>query len=157
MKLNDASQANGVLEFWVDGTLDAQRSGLDFAGSYDAFGINALLLDVLGLYENLRPHVSLKLVDDNPVIQGEPTRLRQVFHNLLQNAIDAQADSATPAYDIAVEIRGSELALSIGDRGSGFPEDMIRRAFEHTATFQRMRRRPTTTSAVSQLPLCAPS
>ena len=47
------------------------------------------------------PHVSLKLVDDNPVIQGEPTRLRQVFHNLLQNAIDAQADSATPAYDIA--------------------------------------------------------
>ena len=45
MKLNDASQANGVLEFWVDGTLDAQRSGLDFAGSYDAFGINALLLE----------------------------------------------------------------------------------------------------------------
>ena len=27
------------------------------------------------------------------VIQGEPTRLRQVFHNLLQNAIDAQSDA----------------------------------------------------------------
>ena len=103
-------------------------------GRMQPVDINALLLDVLGLYENLRPHVSLKLVDDNPVIQGEPTRLRQVFHNLLQNAIDAQADSATPAYDIAVEIRGSELALSIGDRGSGFPEDMIRRAFEPYVT-----------------------
>jgi nitrogen fixation/metabolism regulation signal transduction histidine kinase len=103
-------------------------------GRMQAVDLNALLLDVLGLYENLRPHVSLKLVDDNPVIQGEPTRLRQVFHNLLQNAIDAQADSATPAYDIAVEIRGSELALSIGDRGSGFPEDMIRRAFEPYVT-----------------------
>jgi nitrogen fixation/metabolism regulation signal transduction histidine kinase len=103
-------------------------------GRMQPVDINALLLDVLGLYENLRPHVSLKLVDDNPVIQGEPTRLRQVFHNLLQNAIDAQADSATPAYDIAVEIRGSELALSIGDRGSGFPGDMIGRAFEPYVT-----------------------
>jgi len=103
-------------------------------GRMQPVDINALLLDVLGLYENLRPHVSLKLVDDNPIIQGEPTRLRQVFHNLLQNAIDAQADSATPAYDIAVEIRGSELALSIGDRGSGFPGDMIRRAFEPYVT-----------------------
>lgn len=103
-------------------------------GRMQPVDINALLLDVLGLYENLRPHVALKLVDDNPVIQGEPTRLRQVFHNLLQNAIDAQADSATPAYDIAVEIRGSELALSIGDRGSGFPGDMIRRAFEPYVT-----------------------
>jgi nitrogen fixation/metabolism regulation signal transduction histidine kinase len=103
-------------------------------GRMQPVDINALLLDVLGLYENLRPHVSLKLVDDNPVIQGEPTRLRQVFHNLLQNAIDAQADSATPAYDIAVEIRGSELALSIGDRGIGFPEGMIRRAFEPYVT-----------------------
>ena len=103
-------------------------------GRMQPVDINALLLDVLGLYENLRPHVSLKLVDDNPVIQGEPTRLRQVFHNLLQNAVDAQADSATPAYDIAVEIRGSELALLIGDHGSGFPEDMIRRAFEPYVT-----------------------
>ena len=103
-------------------------------GRMQPVDINALLLDVLGLYENLRPHVSLKLVDDNPIIQGEPTRLRQVFHNLLQNAVDAQADSPTPAYDIAVEIRGGELALSIGDRGSGFPKDMIRRAFEPYVT-----------------------
>jgi nitrogen fixation/metabolism regulation signal transduction histidine kinase len=103
-------------------------------GRMQPVDINALLLDVLGLYENLRPHVSLKLVDGNPIIQGEPTRLRQVFHNLLQNAVDAQADSVTRAYDIAVEIRGSELALSIGDRGSGFPEDMIRRAFEPYVT-----------------------
>ncbi len=103
-------------------------------GKMQAVDVHALLLDVLGLYENLRPDVTLKLVDGNPVIQGEPTRLRQVFHNLVQNAVDAQADSATPAYDIATEIHGSELALSIGDRGSGFPEDMIRRAFEPYVT-----------------------
>ena len=58
--------------------------------------VAALLLDVLALYDNLRPHVALALPDAPVIIQGEPTRLRQVFHNLLQNAVDAQvgADAA---------------------------------------------------------------
>jgi nitrogen fixation/metabolism regulation signal transduction histidine kinase len=103
-------------------------------GRMQAVDVNALLLDVLGLYENLRPHVSLALAPGNPVIQGEPTRLRQVIHNLLQNAIDAQAESPDPAYDIGVEVRGDELALSIGDRGGGFPDDVVRHAFEPYVT-----------------------
>jgi len=45
MKLNDAGQANGVLEYWVNGVLDAQRTGLNFLGSYNAFGINALFFE----------------------------------------------------------------------------------------------------------------
>ena len=103
-------------------------------GRVQPVDINALLLDVLGLYENLRPHVSLELVPGNPVIQGEPTRLRQVIHNLLQNAIDAQVDAADAAYDIGVAVRGDELALSIADRGSGFSEEVLRRAFEPYVT-----------------------
>ena len=103
-------------------------------GRMQPVDINALLLDVLGLYENLRPHVSLKLAEVDPVIHGEPTRLRQVIHNLLQNAIDAQADSPDPAYDIGLEVRGDEVALSIGDRGGGFPDDVVRRAFEPYVT-----------------------
>jgi nitrogen fixation/metabolism regulation signal transduction histidine kinase len=103
-------------------------------GRMQPVDINALLLDVLGLYENLRPHVSLKLAEGEPVIHGEPTRLRQVIHNLLQNAIDAQAESPDPAYDIGLEVRGDEVALSIGDRGGGFPDDVVRRAFEPYVT-----------------------
>ena len=103
-------------------------------GRMQPVDLNTLLLDVLALYENLRPHVTLKLVDNNPAIQGEPTRLRQVFHNLIQNAIDAQADSENPEYDIRSEIRDGELALSIADRGSGFPPDILRHAFEPYVT-----------------------
>src|SRR5207237_8527797 len=103
-------------------------------GRMQAVDVNALLLDVLGLYENLRPHVNLKLDEGHAVIHGEPTRLRQVFHNLIQNAIDAQTDVDAPAYDIDVDARGDELALSISDRGSGFPEEMMRRAFEPYVT-----------------------
>jgi nitrogen fixation/metabolism regulation signal transduction histidine kinase len=103
-------------------------------GKMQPVDVGALLLDVLALYENLRPHVSVKLAEYKPVISGEPTRLRQVFHNLIQNAIDAQAETAQPSYDFAVEVRGPELALSLGDVGGGFPEDMMRRAFEPYVT-----------------------
>ena len=54
------------------------------------------------LYDNLRPHVALSLPDAPVIIQGEPTRLRQVFHNLLSNAVDAQADVAEPRFAIAL-------------------------------------------------------
>ena len=103
-------------------------------GGMQPVDLNALLLEVLGLYENLRPHVSLKLTEDQAVVHGEPTRLRQVFHNLIQNALDAQTGVAEPAFEFSTERRGSEVALSLADRGGGFPEDMMRRAFEPYVT-----------------------
>ena len=71
-------------------------------GQMQAVDLEALLLDVLALYDNLRPQVALSLPDAPVLIQGEPTRLRQVFHNLLQNAVDAQVDVADPRFAIAL-------------------------------------------------------
>jgi nitrogen fixation/metabolism regulation signal transduction histidine kinase len=96
--------------------------------------INALLLDVLDLYENLRPRVSLALAEGSPIIHGEPTRLRQVFHNLLQNAVDAQVDVPEPRYDVRVQIQGDELVLSVADGGPGFPDNILSHAFEPYVT-----------------------
>lgn len=61
-------------------------------GQMQQVDLSALLLDVLGLYDNLRPHVALSLPVAPVFVQGEPARLRQVFHNLLANAVEAQAD-----------------------------------------------------------------
>ena len=104
------------------------------AGAMQKVDLNALLLDVLALYENLRPHVTLKLSEHEALIQGEPTRLRQVLHNLIQNALDAQTDTAEPAYDFAIEASGGEVRLSFADAGGGFSEDVMRRAFEPYVT-----------------------
>jgi nitrogen fixation/metabolism regulation signal transduction histidine kinase len=125
------AQVTAMKHMVDDFAIYARQAG---PGKMQPVDVNALLLDVLALYENLRPYVSLTLAEHGAVIQGEPTRLRQVFHNLIQNALDAQADVAEPAYEFVVEVRGDELIFSIADAGSGFPEDMMRRAFEPYVT-----------------------
>jgi hypothetical protein len=44
-RLNDAGQSNGLFELWVDGAADATRTGLNFLGAYNAYGMNAVYLE----------------------------------------------------------------------------------------------------------------
>jgi nitrogen fixation/metabolism regulation signal transduction histidine kinase len=103
-------------------------------GQLQPVDLGALLLDVLGLYDNLRPHVALSLPETPVMVQGEPTRLRQVFHNLLSNAVDAQADVAEPHFAIALSANGGEATLTFADAGPGFAEDVLAHAFEPYVT-----------------------
>jgi len=45
VKLNDAGQSNGVSEFWIDDGIEASRNDLNFVGSYNAFGVNAIFFE----------------------------------------------------------------------------------------------------------------
>jgi uncharacterized protein YjdB len=45
VRLNDAGQSNGVFEYWIDGNMEAQKTGLNWLGSYSQYGINAILLE----------------------------------------------------------------------------------------------------------------
>ena len=45
VRLNDPGQANGVFELWIDGTLEAQKTGMNWIGSYQEFGINAVFFE----------------------------------------------------------------------------------------------------------------
>jgi hypothetical protein len=45
VKLNDTGMQNGIEEFWIDGHLEASSTNLDFVGSYNAYGINAVMLE----------------------------------------------------------------------------------------------------------------
>jgi nitrogen fixation/metabolism regulation signal transduction histidine kinase len=103
-------------------------------GQLQPVDLSALLLDVLGLYENLRPHVTLVLPPSPVTIQGEPTRLRQVFHNLLQNAIDAQAEVADPKFEFSLAVETDRVTLAVVDGGPGFPPDLLAHAFEPYVT-----------------------
>jgi len=105
-------------------------------GQMQAVDLSALLLDVLALYDNLRPAVSLDLPGAPVVVQGEPTRLRQVLHNLLKNAIEAQADrdDASCAVALRAAADAGEATLTVADGGPGFPPDVLAHAFEPYVT-----------------------
>ncbi|MCC6197366.1 MAG: HAMP domain-containing protein [Burkholderiales bacterium] len=103
-------------------------------GQMQHVDLAGLLLDVLALYDNLVPHLALSLPDSPSYIQGEPTRLRQVFHNLISNAVDAQAEAHEPRIAITLSAGSGEATLAFEDGGPGFAPDVLARPFEPYVT-----------------------
>ncbi len=104
--------------------------------------LNGLVQDVLGLYaaaqEQGRLHADL--AGALPAIEGDASQLRQVVHNLVQNALDAVAQqpdgwvqvSTEAAHGDAGELRA--VRLKVRDNGGGFSDKVLRRAFEPYVT-----------------------
>jgi nitrogen fixation/metabolism regulation signal transduction histidine kinase len=53
-----------------------------------------------------------------------------VIHNLLQNSYDALQNVAEREIILSTEEEGDTLKLRVQDNGSGFPENLLARAFE---------------------------
>jgi PAS domain S-box-containing protein len=96
--------------------------------------LNALVREVLTLYESLGSCIRLDLAPELPAVIGDAAQLRQVIHNLLQNAQDALAGTANPSIVVSSEAEGGVVRLSITDNGAGFPEHLMKRAFEPYVT-----------------------
>jgi len=93
--------------------------------------IHQLLNEVMGLYEANSSPITLKLDADRTWVNGDATRLRQVVHNLLQNAHDALQQTAQRQIILSTSTTADGmLKLTIADNGSGFPEHLLARAFE---------------------------
>jgi nitrogen fixation/metabolism regulation signal transduction histidine kinase len=105
--------------------------------------INTLTHEILGLYEG--SPLKTQLDSRCPNIMGDPTQLRQIIHNLLQNAQDATLEGKHQAEPVEVktelvpygEVNGvpqNAVRLTISDSGSGFPAKILARAFEPYVT-----------------------
>jgi nitrogen fixation/metabolism regulation signal transduction histidine kinase len=68
------------------------------------------------------------------MVRGDSIRLRQVIHNLLQNALDTLTGVAEPAIRVRTEIVPEGVRFSVSDNGGGFPEQVRARAFEPYVT-----------------------
>jgi nitrogen fixation/metabolism regulation signal transduction histidine kinase len=108
--------------------------------------LNELVTEVLTLYGAGEGKSAIKVeLSELPVIRGDATQLRQVIHNLLQNAQDAVAEVQQPR--VVLETRTVEygdpieagrprvaVRLTVSDNGPGFPARILTRAFEPYVT-----------------------
>src|SRR5450830_187060 len=112
-----------------------------------ALDLNGLTEEILHLYlaGDGRDVIQARLAPDLPKVMGDATQLRQVIHNLLQNAQDAVAENGdiVPRIDVVTEVikyQGSDgstrsaVSLSITDNGPGFGTKILASAFEPYVT-----------------------
>jgi len=106
---------------------------------------NRLVREVLSLYETAHMttdrnnHIQIKqaLADDLPGVRGDSAQLRQVLHNLFQNAQDALIDATEPVIEVTTEIVHGGVQLSIRDNGCGFSDEIKARVFEPYVTTKK--------------------
>jgi nitrogen fixation/metabolism regulation signal transduction histidine kinase len=115
----------------VDEFRDYARTPAPQLGGLD---LNRLVAEVLALYEQSGTRIHASLGQNLPLVRGDPDRLRQVIHNLLQNAQDALAGNNDPRIEVSTELAGGQVWLRISDNGCGFPEAIIKGAFEPYVT-----------------------
>ncbi len=102
--------------------------------------INALANEVLDLYRIGEHDIRFDVALDPAVgtIEADPTRLRQVLHNLIRNALEAMRDTA--AANVRIKTRwltdapGTAVELCVEDNGPGIPEALLANLFEPYVT-----------------------
>ena len=70
--------------------------------------------------DGIEVHYSAGSVEDFPIIEGDPERLKQVFCNLLDNA--AKHGGSGGKIDASIDVRADMVVLAIRDYGPGIPE-----------------------------------
>ncbi len=104
--------------------------------------LNALVREVLALYAQAQEtgHLHCFFATDLPSILGDGTQLRQVIHNLVQNALDAISEQPDGQVEVRTESARTErgevraVRLQVIDNGPGFPDKVLKRAFEPYVT-----------------------
>ena len=113
--------------------------------------LNKLIKDVSALYENASAElaqdqdqvqaqvkayakINYDLAADLPDTKGDATMLRQVLHNLMQNAQDALKQTDNPTILVQTSFDDANITLTVKDNGQGFPADLLSHAFEPYVT-----------------------
>lgn len=100
--------------------------------------LNALVTEVLELYTDGPVAVAAELDPILPPVLADADQLRQVLHNLIKNAGEASGEkvgAGQPAVvTVSTRLNGRLARLTVADRGSGFPAEILARAFEPYVT-----------------------
>lgn len=74
-------------------------------------------------------------IGELPTVEGDPPLLRQLFQNIIENAIKYRKESTAPVVRIHGDVTGTSCRVFIEDNGIGFDESYCERIFK---PFQRL-------------------
>ena len=106
----------------------------------ESFNIINVIKESISLYSKRDNKKIFKLSfhSEECFVQADEQKLRQVFNNLIKNALDATVDTASPIINIKtsnLKINNEAyIELIISDNGQGFEPDIVGTAFEPYVT-----------------------
>jgi len=152
------------LQFKLDPTLDGQDKALlnrmthtiieqvttmktlvqafsDYANTPEVLleesNINQLITDIAAMYQDptAKWQLTLDLMENCPMVLADKSRLRQLFHNLIKNAIEATENTIVPKIKMSTFCNDQEqFVIQIQDNGPGIAEEAQNWIFEPYAT-----------------------
>lgn len=130
------SRACRGMESIITSILEMARSGLQPENRREV-GLEELVLQVweeLGMNQRA-PSARLELGLDQPTVNADPTLLKQVVANLLDNAVKFNLRHPSPLVRVSSRRESGETVVAVQDNGPGIPEEHLEHLFE---PFQRM-------------------
>ncbi|RUM90175.1 MAG: histidine kinase [Thiomicrospira sp.] len=98
--------------------------------------LNTLIKDVVSMYKDPKANwkVSYKIDPQCPKITADASKLRQLLHNLIKNAIEACGERPDTRIEVRTDCAQDEINFSICDNGPGIPEKAKNWIFEPYST-----------------------
>ncbi|MBA2173360.1 PAS domain-containing protein [Halobacillus locisalis] len=114
----------------------------DFHLNIENIGMQRLLHDLIPIVQQQADNKGIRLnttLEEDPFVQGDSSRLKQVFMNLLTNAVNYTPEGG----EVAIELEELEdhVKVSVKDNGVGIPEEEISRIFERFYRVDKARSR----------------
>ena len=81
-----------------------------------------------GKDEGALPAIAVRA--DAPPFRGDAIKLRQAVRNLIENALEAQAESRAPRVEAALTREDRELVVRVADAGPGVPDELRARILD---------------------------
>lgn len=147
--LNRSLKAAERMKALIEDLLVYSRSTFT-AEFYEAVDLNPIIDEIITLHKEEigEGHVD---VDRLPVVQGVPVQMKQLFFNLINNAIKYKHPDREVEIKIAAEKQKQYYKISVVDNGIGFDQTHADRIFE---VFQRLNNAPYTKGSGIGLAIC---
>ncbi len=115
----------------INSLLDYSRVHTE-AGELERIDANTVFEDTRQDLEMLLEERDAELtVGDLPTVWADPDQLRQVFQNLVKNAVEHASEEQTPKIEVSGEHDGEDaVVFTVSDNGPGIPESEQEEVFK---------------------------